>query len=189
MITFDAERHRYTDNGVNIPSVTTILGAVGLPNLSMVGKEDLKRAAERGTAVHSATEFDDEGELDESSLSEEISMYLEGYRRFKSESGFEIIEIEKRIYHPVLKYAGTLDRYGILNGKRVVLDIKSGVFDPLSVGPQTAAYAEAYTDLKCYRYALQLKDDGTYKLHKLTNSNDFNIFLSALNIWKWRNQK
>lgn len=188
MITFDAEHHKYTDNGVNIPSATTILAAAGLPDLSMIPAATLQWKAELGTMVHFATELDDLSELDEDSLDERIVPYLEAYRRFKSESGFEIIDMEKMVYDPVLKYAGKLDRFGILNGKRTLLDIKTGMFDPLSVGPQTAAYSGAYTELKCNRYALQLKDDSTYKLHRLNDPNDFNIFLSALNIYKWKNQ-
>jgi hypothetical protein len=183
-IKFDEERHKYTNDGINIPSVTTILGAVGLPDLSAIPVTALQWKAELGTMVHLATELDDLGELDDGSLDDRIVPFLEAYRRFKSESGFEIIDMEKVVYDPTLKYAGKLDRFGILNGKRTLLDIKTGVFDPLSVGPQTAAYAKSYG--KCNRYALQLKDDGTYKLHRLNNQNDFNIFLSALNIYKWK---
>jgi hypothetical protein len=185
-IVFDETQHRYTHNGIIIPSVTTILAAAGLPDLSGIPAVTLQWKAELGTMVHLATELDDLGELDEDSIDDRITPYLEAYRRFKSKSGFEIIDIEKMVFDPALKYAGKLDRFGILNGKRTLLDIKTGVFDPLSVGPQTAAYDRANNDLKCNRYALQLKDDGIYKLHRLNNQNDFNIFLSALNLYRWK---
>lgn len=185
-LTFDETLHRYTYNGAVIPSVTTILKSVGLPDLSGIPAATLQWKAQLGTMVHLATELDDTNELDESSLDDRIVPYLEAYRRFKSESGFEAREIEQMIFDPVLKYAGKLDRYGIIKGKPSVLDIKTGAFDQKSVGPQTSAYAKPYG--KCNRYALQLKDDATYKLHKLNNDNDFNIFLSALNLYYWRNQ-
>lgn len=185
-VSFDEVKHKYTCEGLTLPSVTQILTAVGLPDLSAIPAVTLQWKAELGTMVHLATELDDQNELDYNSLDDRIIPYLEAYRRFKSESGFKIIDIEKMVFDPALKYAGKLDRFGILNGKRSLLDIKTGVFDSLSVGPQTAAYARAYTDLKCNRYTLQLKDNGNYKLHKLNNDNDFNIFLSALNLYRWK---
>lgn len=36
------------------------------------------------------------------------------------------------------------------------------------------------------RYALQLRNDGTYKLHELTDPADFDIFRSCQNIRAWR---
>lgn len=185
-ISFDEINHKYTFEGLTLPSVTQILSAVGLPDLSAISSTILQWKAELGTMVHLATELDDQNELDYGSLDDRIIPYLEAYQRFKFESGFEIIDMERMVFDPALKYAGKLDRFGILNGKKALLDIKTGVFDPMSVGPQTAAYARAYTDLKCKRYALQLKDDGNYKLHRLNNDNDFNIFLSALNVYKWK---
>lgn len=183
-VSFDEVKHKYSYEGLTLPSVTQILSAVGLPDLSIIPAVTLQWKAELGTMVHLATELDDQNELDYDSLDDRIIPYLEAYQRFKDESAFEVKEIEKIVFDPVLGYAGKLDRFGVMRGKPALLDIKTGTFDPLSVGPQTAAYAKPFG--KCNRYALQLKDDSSYKLHRLNNDNDFNIFLSALNLYKWK---
>jgi hypothetical protein len=97
-----------------VPSVTTILSSVGLPDLSMVPAELLEWKAGLGTAVHKATELEDKGVIDQYELDLATVPYLEAYRRFKEESGFVPTAIEGRVYHPKFHYAGTFDRIGIL---------------------------------------------------------------------------
>jgi hypothetical protein len=193
-IEFNAERHEYRVNGVIVPSVTQVLQSVGLPDLSGVPADLLEWKAGLGTAVHRATELDDLGDLDEESLDPAIKPYLEAYRKFKEESGFCPLVAEGKLYHPKYQYAGTFDRIcGISNGDLVLVDLKTGIADPKIVGPQLAAYVEAWhaQPNKGYikrRYALKLNKDATYRLIKLDNKMDFQIFLNALNIYKWRNQ-
>jgi hypothetical protein len=189
-IEFNEERHEYRVNGLIVPSVTQALSAVGLPDLSRVPADLLEWKAELGKAVHKATELDDLGTLDEDNLDPVIVPYLEAYRKFKRESGFAPMLIEEQVYHPVYGYAGTYDRIGPMGKYDLVLiDFKSGLIDPKCVGPQTASYKECKSNLKIEaRYALKLNKDTSYKLIPLTNKMDFQIFLNALNIWKWRNQ-
>jgi hypothetical protein len=76
-----------------------------------------------------------------------------------------------------------------------LIDFKTGMAEPICVGPQTAAYDAAWPyQIPAYgsikrRYALKLNNDGTYKLVPLTNKMDFQIFLNALNIYNWRQSK
>jgi hypothetical protein len=56
------------------------------------------------------------------------------------------------------------------------------------VGPQTAAYAEALGEPRIKRRVVQLRRDGTYRTERLTDRADWNLFLSALNIYQWRNR-
>lgn len=190
MIEFNEELHQYTVNGLIIPSVTQILSSVGLPDLSGVPADVLEWKSGLGTAVHKATELDDFWDLDEDNLDPKIEPYLEAYRCFKRESGFISDNIEKQVYCKEYQYAGTFDRSGILNGKAALIDFKTGLTDPKVVGPQTAAYefAESGQSNKIKRFALKLNKDATYKLIPLTSKMDFQIFLNALNIYKWRNQ-
>ena len=70
-----------------------------------------------------------------------------------------------------------------------VLDIKTGI-KPLSVGPQTAAYLEALRHMPSWtqlpkmveRYCLELRPEK-YRLHKLDDPSDWNLFLSCLNVF------
>jgi hypothetical protein len=187
-IRFDELKHVYTVDGKKVPSVTTILSTVGLPDLSMVPPDLLEWKAGLGTAVHKATELDDRGVIDRYEIDPETVPYIEAYRRFKQESGFVPQRIEEIVYNQKCNYIGTFDRIGFINDKYSLVDFKTGVTDPKCVGPQTAAYVEA-TGLNPKRYALKLNKDGTYKLVPLTNKLDFQIFLNALNIYNWRQSK
>lgn len=187
-IGFNEERHEYRVNGLIVPSVTQVLSSVGLPDLSGVPADLLEWKAGLGTAVHKATELDDAWDLDEDYLDPAIMPYLQAYRRFKLESKFKAVLIEGKVYHNIFGYAGTFDRTGFLNNKKVLIDFKTGLTDPRVVGPQTAAYVEAGEMKYFTRYALKLNKDATYRLIRLDNKMDFQIFLNALNIYKWRNQ-
>jgi hypothetical protein len=196
-IEFNEERHEYRVNGVIVPSVTQVLQSVGLPDFSGIPaniKDDvLEWKSGLGKSVHKATELDDLGVVDNYNLDPRTLPFLEAYRRFKRESGFQGVLLEEKICNPTYQYTGTLDRVGVINGKYSLIDFKTGITDPKVVGPQTAAYVEGvcfkYRELKTIRnrYALKLNKDATYKLIKLDNKMDFQIFLNALNLYKWKN--
>lgn len=191
-LVFDPARHVYMLNGVVIPGVTSILQMVGIgPDLSVIPAVILNQKRDIGTFVHEATEYVDMGgEIPDSYPG--ADGYIEAYRKFKADYSFDPIEAEMQIYSKALKYAGTIDRIGEINDKLSVLDIKTtSVLEIGYVGPQTAAYEKAYKELtgtrkSLVRYALQLKPDGSYKLQKCTDKEDLQAFMSALNVYRWR---
>lgn len=159
-LTFDAAQHRYAFNGATLVSVTQAIGAAGL--IESEWYTDFAR--ERGRLVHLATQFDDEGDLDEESLSPVIRPYVEAYRKFKAECRFVPQLIESRFGIIDCAYAGTVDRVGLLDGRKAVLDLKSGEICPW-IRLQLAGYANSLPNGAIYeRYGVQLKSDGTYKL-------------------------
>ena len=186
-LTFDPETHTYRRDGVLVPNVTSIIDC--LPDYSMVAAEVMEHAANLGDAVHAATELDDQDDLDEESVHPMVMPYLEAWRRFRADTGFEPEAIEARVYHPRHNYAGTLDRVGRLNGAKVVLDIKSGVVGAW-VGVQTAAYQEAWNwrraEKATARFSVQLKRDGTYRLHPYRDPSDWSVFLACKTLHDWR---
>jgi hypothetical protein len=123
------------------------------------------------------------------SLDPRLALYVEGYRSFLTDSGFQVVHSEKRVGSVMYQYCGTLDLFGVLKRGKAVLDIKSTAALPRIVGPQCAAYGQALYettgDKATRRYCLHLKPQG-YKLVEQTNVQDFNVFLSALNIHRWR---
>lgn len=190
MIRFEPESHTYWLGDKRIHSVTQILGMV--TDFSMVRPETLAYKARLGTAVHVATELYDLGTLDAESVHSAVLPYLEAWILFREETGFVPKRIEERIFHPVLQYAGTLDRTGTLNGDShdCVLDIKSTAQLSNTVGMQTAAYQEGLAageqkDRPRKRYAVQLNPDGKYKLKEYTEPNDWANFVSLLNVKQW----
>jgi hypothetical protein len=189
LIEFDQEQHRYTVAGELWPSVTQVLDP--LLELDGIPKAVLKAAAHFGTHVHLACDLFDKGVLDEPALDPHLAPYLAAWKIFLRDTGAKVSASEVRVGHPKLKYAGTLDKdlAWIKRGRsrRVQLDIKSGEV-PRTVGPQTAAYAEAHPFKFDERYVLALKPDATYRLTKLADPTDWSIFLSALNLHRWRNK-
>ncbi len=195
MIIFRESDHTYWQGDREIPGVTTILKP--LCDFSHIREEVLARKSALGTAVHFATELFDEDDLDWDSLTEEQAGYTRGWAKFREEQDVEIIGMEQKVYHDTMRYAGTLDRRLILNGTRGILDIKTSAVMSAATGVQTAAYAEAakrtWPDEPApeARWGLQLKPDGTYRLHAYESKRDWATFLSLLTIhaWKMENAK
>lgn len=118
---FDAEAHVYTMNGRRLPSVTGILKAEGC--IDSTGWNEF--AMTRGAAIHAATHYFDQGCLDWGSLDPRSRPGLLAYVNFRAQTGFHPSIIETPLPSRT-GYAGTPDRIGILNGKPVLVDFKSG---------------------------------------------------------------
>lgn len=187
MLTFDPDKHAYAYAGKRVPSVTQVLGF--LDDWEHVPRDVLDAAAEFGTHVHEAAALLVRDELDWQSLDLALVPRMEALQLFLGESGAIVVESEKRVYHPALRYAGTLDAVVHWKGGLALLDWKSGQTAPKSVGPQTAAYAAALEQsggprIK-RRYCVQLLD-GKYRVTKLDDPNDWTIFQSCLNLWRYK---
>lgn len=138
MIQFNEATHTYTKNGVILPSVTEITRF-----LAYDYKTDrpwlAEEAARRGTAVHEACMLMDYGEEPEEFP--EIAGYLTAYRRFLADCRPDWTLIEHPMGSVGMGYAGTLDRFGTMQGKAVLLDIKSGsVLHHPAVAAQLVGY-------------------------------------------------
>lgn len=210
-VEFEPVGHTYKLDGALVPSVTQVLQvledwtAVPAHILETVrlfcGYElhpgraipahILEAARLFGSHVHDAVALEIRGCLDWDALNPALRPYVQGWRNFKADSRFVILASEAVVAHKLHRYAGKLDLRGILNKRRSLIDIKSGAM-PRTVGPQTAAYDVAGADthgIKCERrYCLQLNPElpRGYKLHPLTNSADWSMFLSALNCWRFK---
>lgn len=191
---FDEATHRYTLDGAELPSVTKILDDV-FDEYRSIDQDTLRRAQERGTAVHKACELYDLEKLDLTTVDDSIAPYLESYIKFISDSKFEHHAVEQKVVSRKYGYAGTLDRLGVLgkSKRRCQIDLKSAVSVSRSVGPQTAAYEQAAREENWIepkeimdRYALQLRADGGYRLLPSKSPADFSVFLSALTIYKFK---
>lgn len=189
-LVFDKESHIYMVNGEEIPGVSYILQEAGIAIPSPFYTE---AGRVRGHKVHAACEYLDQDDLDYSTLDSETLPYVQAYENFLKETGFKSELIEHKKAHPIFKYAGTIDRVGILNEEKVVLDIKTGT-QQISWPIQLAAYDMLINDTPdafentnfSKRIALQLNKNGTYRLHTYSNLKDYNVFIAALEIAKWK---
>ena len=179
-IEFDEATHVYRVGGVRYPSVTTVLSDMGMVDAEWFTEE----SRIRGTYVHKIVEWDEAGTLDEESIDPALTGYAAAWRKFKDDTGYQTLATEKMLADHTYRFAGRLDNEGILYGKEIVLDIKSG-----AAGPATALQLAAYEILigaPRKRYALQLKPSGKYNLIHHSDRNDCHVFLAALACWWWQ---
>lgn len=183
-LVFYEDGHRYNLDGCALPSVTDVIRDNRFGgDFSAVDHATLEHARQRGTAVHAALHYDDEGMLDETTVHAEVAPYLEAWRRFRAERHVAIVEMERRYADATYRFAGTLDRIAVVEGRRVLIDVKTG--DVEGADLQTAAYAHlAGEPLSILRWAVQLHPERPvpYTVHPYRNLADWRIFRAALEL-------
>lgn len=202
-LTFDATAHEYrTADGRVVPSVTQVLHAVGIATDFEAIAARSSRLAEAiefrralGTAAHADCHAFDDDDLDWAAVDERVAPYVGAWVTFRQNSGLMPVARERRVFHPTLFYAGTLDGVFLRpNGARVLVDIKLG--DPKDAGAayQTAAYEAAYLlehpeQPIAERWAVQLIPGRTIP-YAITNYSarydawrDFQVFQAAVTVY------
>lgn len=133
--------HIYESNGKKLPSVTTIISALGsdyiLKWANSLGfrhlkyEDELNKYAERGSLIHDLLR----GEVDPSYIPEiiykddiqriEILGYLTKFRNFLSLYNYETLFCEKTFMSETLGYAGTIDWLANINNYLMLNDFKT----------------------------------------------------------------
>jgi len=167
-----------TPEGVRYPSVTSVLGKLNQDYLvewrakvgEAVADEISRKAAARGTLIHSACEAYLKGEafkfnMFQSTEQEMFQNMLPELDRFD-----EIHALETRLYSDRLKVAGTVDCIAQVEGELYIVDFKtSGRFkareDIPSYFTQCAAYAVSFWErtgamVGGLRVLITTQDDG-----------------------------
>ena len=190
-LTFDELIHQYKYDGAVVPSVTQILKGVGMIDFSNVPSHLLDQACKFGTAAHKATELYDLGTLDEAALDLNLRPYLDGWIKFKKDTGFEVVTIEQMYFSSIYRFAGKPDRIGRIDGVLTIPDIKTS----FEISPANAIQLSGYEMLvaesmvikeKIQRMTVLLTPDGNYKIEVYKGKSDSNIFLAALSVYNWR---
>lgn len=173
-LTFDDRlgAHTYRYNGVEIPSVSSLLKPIQ-PDYGFA-------SSETGTRVHKLLEAVDKGTIRQGG---ELRGYVEGWVAFKRHTGYRSSHVETMVYHPTLRYAGTVDRIGTINGAPCVLDIKTGQPDRWH-GVQLAAYEEAargdlFEGTAC-RIGVYLSADATFKVVRYQETSDVSALAACI---------
>ena len=165
-LVFDEDRHIYTYDGHIFPSVTEICAPLQSFDVSPAV---LQQAQRRGTQVHEYTQLIDYGiEPDELEVEPELSGYVLAYMHFLRDYKPEWDMIEQPLVSTSSHYAGTLDRFGTIDGKPWLVDIKTTSQPKRPTLISWACQLEGYARmLECDIFAradLQLKKDGSYRL-------------------------
>jgi hypothetical protein len=191
VIRYDEAAEAYFDGDRPIIRVTHVLDVLEPPSDFYTDEHRT-----RGQAVHSACQILGEGDcIAPGTLDPRLDGYITAFNLWRLQMQPIILATETLVYDEVLGYAGRRDALVQLPGSQLayVTDYKSGA-PQRRVGPQTAAYAQADERTRySLRAALQLKKDGAYAWFteldspRLFQPDDFDSFVSALNVIRWRN--
>lgn len=188
MLTFDEPSHTYRWNGEPRPSVTQCLSR--LHDFSMVPKDVLQAACERGTYVHKLCEYHDLHDLDASSIGDYYP-YLDAWIDFCADRKTEWEGIEWQGYSERFGFAGTMDRYGRVGGIPYVIDIKTSAQPHPVWGLQTAAYRQLLSEKVATSWALarratvQLSASGKYRFIPWDSPDDWPTFQALITLNNW----
>lgn len=160
------DKHIYVLGDEELPSVSHLCRFLYREVYKDAPAWQMEQAAIRGTAIHEATQQLDIEKT--AAIDFEYLPYLEAYKRFLTEHSVKWEMIEKPFYHPTERYAGTIDRYGKVDGFNCLADIKSSytVHKPLCRAQlnlyRLMLIARGFTVDKML--IIHLKKDGTYKI-------------------------
>ena len=180
----------------HLPSVTEILGAAGLGVELNISDTKLAYVLRRGTALHSAIELDLAGDLDESSVHDDIRARLDAFRKFAAAVALRPIATEIELSHPTWKFMGHPDLVGYVNDRVALIDWKSSV-DPHAAHAarlQIAAYDElwrvTYLEQSIEDHLIiELRADGTFRVHPIDLGDGRQVFLAAVVCWYARKER
>ena len=159
-------------------------------------------AAETGTALHALTERVDRGER-LGVIPVEYKADIEAYRR--ATEHIEFVGIETFRVHDLWKVAGTADRIGLVHGRPMIMDIKTGSIDyPHKMAMQLAMYSRSVpydiaTDTRGedaeavnpnYGIIIHLPaGQGVCELYEIDIAKGWGACLIAKQVWDWRGRK
>lgn len=175
-LSFDESRHLYTLGDLILPSVTEICAQLTAGKYA--DNAVVAYAAARGTRVHELCAL-----YDMDALPEEVEEECVGYVRAWAAFCRDYKPVWERIEwagYSTDGFAGTVDRLGLIDGKRCVVDIKTAASldrpAKIALCCQTAAYSvmAAEEGLHCTGDSLgvQIKKDGTYTIHSVSKIED-----------------
>lgn len=174
--------HVYMLDGERLPCVSDLCRFLHREIYKDAPIWQMEAAADRGTKVHAATEALDRAGRAE--IEDEYLPYLQAYALFLKEHDVQWELIEYPDYHPAHRYAGTIDRYGMVDGFRTLLDIKTTyrVYKPLCSATLNLyrMMLEARKKTVERLLILHLKKDGTYKLIKFVSDDSVPMALITL---------
>jgi hypothetical protein len=176
---FDRELHRFKLDGRPVPSFTQCLVVSGLVDTTWF----TEYGRQRGSSVHTATHYFDEGDLNPDYLDGEQTGYLEAWDKVSRDYGFKWFAIEKPVYSIPLQVAGIPDRVGMWNRDihGVVVEIKTGELYPVT-GVQLSLQQACIDPQPRHRIGVRLYNNGRYELKEFKNYHDWDVAKAALTI-------
>lgn len=183
-LTLDSQ-HQYRWDGKPVDGLTSTIEEAGL-----IGSWGNAWYLDRGSKIHLATQYWDEGTLDEETVDPKIKGYLESWKRFTKDQNYTPVEIEYQIFNPELRVASTVDR---IPGP---LDLKSGSPEPwhiLQIAFQWSTLLRSGLYYLTKPMDVYLDSDGgppKVKLYKTSEMREaYKVYCSMLYFLRWRREK
>jgi len=178
-VEFDPATHTYTVDGLQVPSVTQI---VGLWRDSITGSSFQPDPwyAQRGTIVHQCIALATLGKLQRSTVAKEAEGFFEAWQKWRKGRCLKNAQVEKVVVGH--GYAGTLD----LIHARVLYDYKTGK-PHWTHALQLGAYRRCIPGLKS-NICVYLNEDGTFKEREWNYKEGWRWFKAAMELWKCKQE-
>lgn len=193
-VAFDAEKHAYAVDGVQVPSVTSLVSPLGAdydePDDAM--EMVLDAATDRGTTMHAYIEHRlCGGEREDFELPSIYETYADSVETFISDHEIVPMLIEQPL--PGHGYAGTPDLVCEFDGELAIVDYKFvSQIAKSKVAAQLCGYMELCETSEIYPeklYAVQFMRDGKYRLYSVSIPFGRNAFEKCLELYKIKNEK
>lgn len=165
---------------IGLPHVTDVLASAGLVDPEFY----TQWSRDRGSAVHLATQYEDDGDLDHDDLDPALKPFLAAYVAAKAQLRPVQLASEKFVINEAYRYCGTLDRIWRVGGVPTIVDLKTGGAAAWH-SIQTAAYSACCPEVPA-RANLYLRADGTFKWQNSGSRFDWPVFKAALVVAAWK---
>jgi len=134
-------------------------------------------------------------------INKEMKSAIDGFFKWAKKSQLKIMRSEKKVYHNKYGYAGTLDLEGLVEGKRTVIDIKTGNTLYPEAFLQAAAYLKAREQETGKKYpggviivrlSKKVEEAGKTIVEPFEARKDeevdihFKAFLNCLSLYRWQ---
>ena len=163
---FEELSHTYSFKGETLPNVSSIMTPLTTEKYSGISQAVLDKAAERGTAVHNSIENFLKYEIDD--IEPEYSTYFHAFQSFWADYRPKLIRSEIRMYHRLLRYAGTAALLCLIDERLILIDYKSTAeIYEMTCRVQLEAYCQALAShgiMPEEKWILHLKRDGSYNI-------------------------
>ena len=189
-LTFDEFTHTYRLDELILPSVTTLMKLLSDDFYRAVTPEVLDRAARRGTAIHNAIEnYIEFGVQD---IPTQYAGYFEAFVQWWGQRKPEPLALEKRVYHKILRYAGTADLICMIDGRLTLVDYKSSAqINEKLCAVQLEGYDRAFEShgVKIeQRLILHLSNEGYQEAAFRRSAKCWSVLSSLLTIRNYMNE-
>lgn len=171
-----------------LPTVTEVIEP--WVDFSRIPAAKLQAAQERGTAVHEVCTLYARGIWP--AVAPEYAGYFDSFRRWYDKVVDELILAEERLFSEAHGYCGQMDLIvKVKGGERWLVDLKTPIALLLAWRVQLSAYKNLDGVVVDRSGSLRLDRDGripAMNWYDGTGGQDFTIFLSALNCWRYFKQ-